>query len=347
MLVGALAAALVLAGVLGVQAGGGGAAQTPAIAAPTPSSQASPASATSSPLVWPADLIWPSDRTFKADQIEKLGYAPEVIFFGGSRSRRLEPSYLEAKTGLKGFNLAMTNAKPEDAWAFAHFLHERSPDTHVRWVWGVHVSTLMERELEPGLIQDARLSRYLPADLLREQAGRLPTSPDEVPEVGRAMRSVYAPDGVVLWDSYDRAEARGLTLAGALRKDIPQHIRRLKATPTTIGRRASRSIDYLEATLGYLDQVGDEVVLVAMPLHPRVLRAVRAQGWQIRHNSLLAYLTSLRGRYTFEFVDLTELASFGGDRRDFYDAIHMKSANSGRLIDKLVLEFPEVFARER
>ena len=45
-------------------------------------------------VVWPTVLICPSERSFKADQIHRLGYPPEVVFFGGSRSTRFEPSNL-------------------------------------------------------------------------------------------------------------------------------------------------------------------------------------------------------------------------------------------------------------
>jgi hypothetical protein len=116
-------------------------------------------------------------------------------------------------------------------------------------------------------------------------------------------------------------------------------------TPLTVGRKPSRSVAYLEATIAYLDEIGDEVVLVAMPLHPTVLAALRGEGWQGRHNGLLAYIASLRSRHDLEFIDLTEIERFDGDPKDFYDAIHMGTRNSRRVIDKLTREFPEVFAK--
>ena len=96
-------------------------------------------------LSWPADLLYPSERTLKADQIEALGYDPQVIFFGGSRSVRFDPAYLKKKTGLPGYNLAMTNGKAEDAFVFAHFLHNRAPTSAPLWIWGVQKSLLLQQ----------------------------------------------------------------------------------------------------------------------------------------------------------------------------------------------------------
>ena len=361
LLAAVVVVALVLGDVLGADDGGGeGAPQaTPSPSAPSPTASASPgASASASPgatsivmagdaaPVWPADLIVPSERTFKADQIERLGYVPEVIFFGGSRSMRFQPSFMKKKTGLEGFNLAMTNGKPEDAWAFAHFLHDRSPRAALRWIWGVQISTFYERDLEAGLIQDPRLNQYLPLDLLVEQGELLPQTPDEVPETGRVELRKYSRDGVVLWNSYDRAEAQGRTLERSLEIYIKRALEKQQAAPTSSGEKVSRSRDYFEATLGYLNEIGGRPVIFAMPVHPKVLKALRAEGWQDRHHRFLAYIDSLHAEYDFDFVDLSEIETFGGDPDEFYDGVHIKAANARKVIAELVRAFPETFGKE-
>ncbi len=354
LLLAAVAAALLLVDVLSAEKGPGGGAPQPG---PTIAAQATPAGAAQSaasatpsparpdPRVWPEELICPSERSFKADQIEQLGYAPKVVFFGGSRSTRFEPSYLKQQTGLKGFNLAMTNGKPEDAWVFAHFLHERAPDTRLRWVWGVQASTLQNLDLEAGLIQDPRLNRYLPAGLLRAQGELLPQTAEEVPETGRVERRKYSRDGVILWNSYDQAETRGRTLARSLEIYIKRALKKQQPAGVAKGDKVSRSRRYFEATLGYLNEIGAEPVIVAMPVHPLVLEALQPGGRQERHERFLAYLDSLHDQYEFEFIDLSEIESFDGDPDDFYDGVHIKAANARRVIDALVHAFPETFAQ--
>lgn len=353
LLLAAAVAALLLVDALGAEKGPGDGAPG---AIPTVTAQATsglaaqgatPATASAAradPRVWPEELICPSERSFKADQIEQLGYPPEVVFFGGSRSTRFEPSYLREQTGLQGFNLAMTNGKPEDAWVFAHFIHERSPGTRLRWVWGVQTSTINDRDLEAGLIQDPRLNRYLPAGLLRSQGELLPQTPEEVPESGRVERRKYSRDGVILWNAYDRYEAKGRTLAASLEKYITVALKKQPSVVKAKGDKVTRSREYFEATLGYLNQIGAEAVIVSMPVHPLVLEALRPGGWQERHERFLAYLDTLHDRYEFEFVDLSEMESFDGDPDDFYDGVHIKAANGRRVIDALVHAFPETFA---
>src|ERR1035437_9865507 len=58
-----------------------------------------------------------SDRMQKTDLIQGLKTPPDVIILGGSRALRFAPAYLQQRTGLTGFNAAVTGARPEDAWA--------------------------------------------------------------------------------------------------------------------------------------------------------------------------------------------------------------------------------------
>ena len=72
-------------------------------------------------------LYVPTDRAVKLRLIKRLPQAPQLLILGGSRASRFEPSYFEQLTGLRGFNLALQNGRPEDAWAFVNFVHQRFP----------------------------------------------------------------------------------------------------------------------------------------------------------------------------------------------------------------------------
>lgn len=297
------------------------------------------------PRAWPPELVCPSERSFKADQIDALGYAPQVIFFGGSRSMRFEPAYMKRQTGLKGFNLSMTNGRPEDAWVFAHYLHSRSPGTKLRWIWGIQNSTMSERALDPGLVQDERLNRFLPRALLAQAAELLPQTPDKVPKASPDQWRTYSRDGVVLWNNYDKWEKQGRTLERSLRIYIKRALEKQQGEPGSGFEKPSRSRDYFERTLGYLNRLGVKPILMSMPVHPKVLKALMPGGWQESHDAFLHYIDTLRGRYEFEFIDLSRISSFGGDPDEFYDGVHIKAANARKVIDTLVTTYPEQFAR--
>ena len=311
---------------------------------PSPSKAEDPSKATELGIdrEWPEELVYPSERSFKADQIEALSYTPRVVFFGGSRSVRFDPAYLEKKTGIKGFNLAMTNGKPEDAWAFAHFLHKRAPKTKTVWIWGVQTSTLYTRDLEPGLVQDPRLSRYLPTSLLDEQAALLPTDPAEIPPTGRVANRRYSPEGMVVYNPYDAARKRGVTLERSLRAYLNRALPKLSAAPPSTPKD-SRSRDYFEKTLGLLNSYGDTPIVMAMPVQPEVLAAFREHGWQERQDRFLEYLDGLHQKYDFRLIDLTDIKSFDGDPHAFYDGVHIDAKNARRATDELVKRFPDLF----
>ena len=80
----------------------------------------------SSPSPLPSRALRPSELTYKANLVERLPEAPQLIFFGGSRSERFDPSYARRVTGLPAFHFSATNARPEAAWAIANWLLERN-----------------------------------------------------------------------------------------------------------------------------------------------------------------------------------------------------------------------------
>jgi len=45
-----------------------------------------------------------------------------------------------------------------------------------------------------------------------------------------------------------------------------------------------------------------------------------------------------------QFVDLSEISTFGGDPDEFYDGVHIKAANARRVIVKLIRTFPGTFS---
>jgi len=298
------------------------------------------------PRVWPQELVVPSERTFKLDLIEDLDEPPAVIFFGGSRSSRLEGSYVQEKTGLPGFNLAFTNGKPEDGWAFAHYLHDRSPDTKLRWVWGIQPWTFKDRPMDAALIQDPRLNTYFPEDLLRDQGKRLPQTPDDVPKHRPGYNWRYAADGARVWDYYDQKYSEGLTFEEVIAKAVaaaPGKVGNQTVIPPGTPFQKTRARTYFEKTLAYLNNIGVKPILVGMPMQPDVLQAFVDAGGQKSYPRFLEYVDSLHETYDFEFIDLLHVDSFGGDPDDFYDGVHLRIDNAHRLIDKLVTSFPAQF----
>jgi hypothetical protein len=286
------------------------------------------------------DLTVPNDRTVKADLLDDLVQPPQALIFGGSRATRFEPAYLETLTGLRGFNLALQNGRPEDAWAFLNHLRTTRPGIRPHVLWFIHVEAFREQGLSVGLIQDERLSRYFPEVLIAAERENLPRTAAEMPAGRDLGLTTYGPDGVVLRNRYDIRAENGYSLDRALAWSVNRATERYATTTPALD---ARSTEYFEKTLDLLDRLGRTPVIVFMPVHPVLLDAVRPLGWDERHREVLAYLERLRETYDFVTLDLSELSSVDGDPQAFYDGFHMTQSNARRVLETVVDEAPEGF----
>jgi hypothetical protein len=290
----------------------------------------------------PSDSLYvPTDRAVKMRLLKRLQRSPQLLILGGSRATRFEPAYFEQLTGLRGFNLAFQNGRPEDAWAYVNFMHKRFPGTKLRVVWFLHVEAFRKQGLSPGLLQDESLSRWFPAALIESERKKLPQSPAEVPTARDLALTRFAPDGVVLRNRYDIAEERGRPLSRSIDWSIETALERYATSEASLYPRSQR---YFEQTLRLLSEMGTTQAVVLMPLHPRLLKAVRAAGWQKRHDEVVTYLAGLQGRYGFGLLDYSHLVSFKGDPQNFYDGFHVKRANARKLTRSVVAKLPSAFA---
>lgn len=291
---------------------------------------------TSAPPAAAATLDQLSDRSHKVNMLESLGYKPRLVFFGGSRSFRFEPSYARDKWGLRAFNCAVMQNQHEDVWALIHHLVREFPTTRRYVVWGIQPGCFFRSmRFDVALVQDPRLRRFFPLELRTTMDGGVshPWS-----------RRVYARDGAVLWDDFDRLEAAGRTLDESLDAYIARALDQ-RSTTDTIPTEMTRARHYFEETLAYMNREGIAPLLIIMPIHPRVIRAVRDVHWDNRRESFRAYLEGLQETYRFTFLDFTFIRTFDGDPEAFYDGVHMKRSNMRRLLRAAVRLAPWAFGR--
>jgi hypothetical protein len=155
---------------------------------------------------YPSKLVVRSELRFKANLVrDNLGRAPQLVFFGGSRSQRFDPVFARRRTGLSAVNIALSCARPEAAWGYLNWFYKRWPEAKIRWVWGMQSGMLRDLDLDPALLQDARFYRYFPDDLLAQQRKLLPDSVAEMPGGYGFLRNRYSSRGLLLWNRYDRS----------------------------------------------------------------------------------------------------------------------------------------------
>ncbi len=277
-----------------------------------------------------------SDRTHKATMLGRLGFHPKLVFFGGSRSMRLEPSYAYQRWGLRGFNAAVQGCKHEDVWALMHHMVRRAPKQKKHVVWGIQPGAFFSNQIfDVGLIRDERLRRYFPSDVRATQGDGL---------AHRWANRTYVRDGAVVYDNFDRKEAAGRTLSESLAIYIRRALRQ-RSDADTIPATITRTRRYFEKTLAYMNEHGCEPLLIIMPIHPKVIRAVRDEHWDNRRASFAEYLAALQEIHRFTVLDFTFISSFDGDPAAFYDGVHMKRANVRRFLRTAVRKAPWAFGR--
>ena len=292
---------------------------------------AAPAGAAAYPP-YPSRLVVKSELRFKANLVrDNLGRAPQLVFFGGSRSQRFDPAFARRRTGLSAVNVALSCARPESAWGYLNWFYKRWPEARIRWVWGMQSGMLRDLDLDPALLQDARFYRYFPDDLLAQQRRLLPDSVAEMPDGYAFLRNRYSSRGLLLWNRYDERVALGYTLEQGLDAYIARMLRtaRTSLVPDTRARR------YFEDTVKLLNDHGTTPVIVLMPIHPRVLRVMRAHDMGGERQRLREYLAALEETLDIKVLDFTTIRSFNGEAAWFYDGVHIERGNANRVISAI------------
>lgn len=289
-----------------------------------------------------------SDRRVKVKLIGRLKVPPRLIILGSSRAMKAEPGYLQAKTGLPGFNAGVTSGKPEDAWAFANLLHDRFPGTRQSYLWLLDIEAFRSLEIDPDLRSTPELSRYLPASI---RAGSTSATLESLVSWYTAEDSWavvkgkidgkkplgsadFAADGFRSKDFHDLIRASGTSFKDQLDATITQWV----ATYAVYKQLGQRSRQYFQQTVAAMNRWGATPVIVLPPMQPRLLARIRPLGWDQRHRQVLAYLRGLQasGSYRFRLIDDSEISAFGGTATDFYDGVHMTTPNMRRLLDQVV-----------
>jgi hypothetical protein len=289
-------------------------------------------------------------RSVKLDLYEQLlrqGTPPKVVLLGSSRTMKFDPAEVERLTGEPAFNAAVSGGVPRDAWLFVQLIRERQGDAFPHLVWGLDADAFRTKQLRDGLSTDPRMARFVPRSERLEaklaMAGTL-TELQTLQATVKSVRAGGAPDdgvgqrfsalGFQQWSlPYARTQARRNQ---AIRRQVAQY------AGFVFGRDGYRRIEdapvqEFEDVVHTANEHGDEPTIFLTPYHPLAERLMAHDGLQDREGDVRAELERLQGegKLRFQFVDLSDLASFGGDPTQFYDGVHMTPANTRRALEQI------------
>lgn len=295
--------------------------------------------------IFPTGL--PHDISLKANLLDRLDQAPDTIVLGSSRSLKVDPGRIMADTGHTAFNAGVRAGGPPEAYALLEHLHDRFPDAHPRIVWILDQEAFGHNSLQPDLVSDARFKHYVPhkrrhVDKPGFDIWRL-FSWSEASDSLLIVRSEINGELAVRRNRRSKRDG-GFRPDGYYTPDQNYNWKLAYARYVNDYRRGFRPHSlpqlYLQRSLAAANSWGVRPLIVIPPMHPKLLAAVQQLGWRDAHRWLLGTLADLHTRYRFDVADMSSIDAFGGTPDAFYDPVHMRPANTDRLVDVLASRYP-------
>ena len=268
------------------------------------------------------------------------------LVLGSSRSMKLDPVVLQARTGLRYFNLAMLGADPEDypaVWRY-YLQKHRAPQA---LVIGIDLNGFSEAEASANFRRNPELIAALEGrarrpveqlrDLLREAKGELTV--DYAKDIGASIHQAFSPqpenfqfrsDGVLVYNRFDQAIAAGTYDRAARITDCSDRYLKELAAPDPARLRL------VEQVIRDARTKGVRITVFITPHHPSLMSRIDGDSLFRRYlTDLTGAVRAWQGAYAVEVRDLSRIESFGGDSADWYDCTHFGAANAARVVDAL------------
>ena len=276
------------------------------------------------------------DRDPKLQAFLALPRVPDIVIFGSSHVKQMQPSCVTTLTDRSAFNFGVTGGNLDDLRVLLRLFEDRGFPEQI--ILG----------FDPALLLPATgIAR--PTLWSRQFSGYLDLSLDErINVLGDMLWSPAAvrDDAIVATHGRAKPQTRRLHADGfEERLEItpsPDQIDAKVAATIPLYFVGYAHLDVSPARLALLRDLlqrvkrhGVDVVAFLPPLHPSLETALRA-----RSNFATTYAEVVAAAHQLETEGLlrlvaSTLADFGGDPRGFIDVDHLNAANSSRLLGHL------------
>jgi hypothetical protein len=273
-----------------------------------------------------------TDSIQKRDALVAASPQPEVLILGSSKSMRLPPGYITALTGSTAFNAASSAAVPSDMLKMLQFAFNDAGIRPKLILVGVDLEMFQNGNRPTG---------HLPARLERAKAV---LSIDQLRESLRSLwyweRNAYPPatrvidrDGALREPALEKDVRRGVDVFA---RDLPSLTESYKKIWSDFSSISQTETTSLRELLAHSRAQRARVIVFLTPTHPLLEQSLRHYEYESRKRQVQQMLKDLCAQEDVEYVDLSSLASFGGDAADFYDGMHVKPHNAELMLRRLV-----------
>ncbi len=302
-------------------------------------------------------FLTPMVQTSRAQKVEMVGARepiPDGLILGSSRVLKLEPDYLQEKTGYTFFNAGVYYGKPEDYLAFLRYYQDRFDRAPRMIVLGADVYAFSD-VLPPDarLLNNVSLASRVPEaitlsdrfhrwqELLSWQQTKLSVkslkihlTSAELPAPDESFRS----DGLLVYHERQSEIASGTY-------DFPDALdynkREYRRLFSNFDKISAQRCQLFERFVNTCRANGTQLVVFLTPLHPELIgHLTETTDYRDRKQQVTRYLQRQAAKYRFALWDLVEIHSFAGDPTCFVDGIHPLEPNTRRIIDTILVPQP-------
>ena len=295
-------------------------------------------------------VIVQASRTQKLDLMEKLDEVPLGLILGSSRVQKIEPRYLEEKTGLSFFNAGVNHGRPTDYLAIVRWYQKRWKSFPEIVVIGVDAEALNAVvPLDGRISTEQRLAANVPEAITWKDGFSRYTElvgfkqlRSSISGMQNALRprvdddpvETIQPDGLLVY-RHRESELRNGTydFKSALRYNELEYTQLYRTYHEISGTEAMRLVE----TVRLLQKHGTRVYLFVTPFHPELIESLSHDRNFDKRENETRQLLSLLARHDGAIVaDLGDLSKFDGDPTQFVDGIHPLEPNTRLMMDRLL-----------
>lgn len=290
-------------------------------------------------------LVW-TGRSDKANLLKKQDENPEVLVLGSSRTMKIDPQFIEEKTGLTSFNAAVNSANAEDYYTMLRYSLDTLEHKPKAVILGIDVEAFHNNSpIDERLLFNTSLSKFL-NDQDQISIIDMLTSLLSYKETVSSFVSLYYklteyPKRSTYYDEdgfLHYAKKSGEITNENYDSKVKEYIDRYKARFDGYTDLCKKRKDYFERFLALAEEEDIQVIAFITTLHDDIIHELnKTRNYADIKQELVTYLDGLKkdnGHFVYEDFDRVE--KYDGSLTAFYDGAHIHEHNANLITEQLL-----------
>lgn len=290
-------------------------------------------------------LVW-TGRTDKATILKETDANPDVLVLGSSRSMKINPNFINKKTGMHAFNAGVNSAQAEDYYTMLRYSLETLKEKPKYVILGIDVEAFHNKApIDDRLLFNRSLAKYLEKEDRISYTDRL-VSLLSYEETASAFTSLYYaisdyPEPSTYYDAdgfLHYTNKKGKITEGNYDSKIEDYIKNYRERFTGYTHVGKKRKAYFQKFLDLAESENIEVIAFITTLHDDLIQDLqKTRNYTKIKQELTAYLNDMEQSYThFSYEDFDQVEKYEGSLTAFYDGAHINEKNANRLTEKLL-----------